>query len=86
MKITDKEITEAKSKIDDAVNVIQKEVPSLPEEVEECINAYIERVKAESIRQNGDTPMATMALPMYKQMMRTGAFIALAYIKDKKGD
>lgn len=49
---------------------------SLPAEIEQDINECIEAMRADIIKKNGET--VTFVLPIYRQLMRMGAIIALA--------
>lgn len=48
----------------------------IPAEIEQDIDKCIEAMRADIIKKNGET--ATFVLPIYRQLMRMGAIIALA--------
>ena len=74
-------MADAKQKIVDFNNTMESTIPSLPKEIEDFIDEYIEKVKTESVRQYGATEISSLSIPIYRQMMRMGAFIALSTLK-----
>lgn len=57
--------------------VMEATIPALPKAVEDFIDEYIEKIKAETACRYGNADIIDPAMTMYRQMMRLGAFVAL---------
>lgn len=82
-RFTKEDIELAKASADEFDNTCKQAFAALPlpAEIEQTINEEIERMRAEIIKKNGEAP--TLVLPIYRQLMRMGAIIALvADVKD----
>ena len=77
-KFTEQDITEAKQRTESCVASLSQF--ELPKQIEAQINKAMESIKAESRKQFGDfgAANADIAIPMYRQMMRLGALLALS--------
>lgn len=77
-KFTEQDFTEAKQRTESCVASLSQF--ELPKQIEAEINKAMESLKAESQKRFGDfgTASADIAIPMYRQMMRLGALLALS--------
>ena len=77
-KFTEQDFTEAKQRAESCVASLSQF--ELPKQIEAQINKAMESIKAESRKQFGDfgAANADIAIPMYRQMMRLGALLALS--------
>lgn len=77
-KFTEQDFTEAKQRTESCMASIPQF--ELPKQIEAQINKAMESIKAESRKQFGDfgTAGADIAIPIYRQMMRLGALLALS--------
>ena len=77
-KFTEQDFTKAKQRTESCVASLSQF--GLPKQIEAQINKAMESLKAESRKQFGDfgTASADIAIPMYRQMMRSGALLALS--------
>ena len=77
-KFTEQDFTEAKQRTESCVASLSQF--ELPKQIEAQINKAMESLKAESRKQFGDfgTASADIAIPVYRQMMRLGALLALS--------
>lgn len=88
MKIEDfprEEIDNAKRLVSECYRVCDNKIPSLPKEIEDNIDEAMDKFRSESLRQHGNEDAVELTLPIYKQMMRLGALVALVYAQEKKG-
>ena len=87
-KFTEQDFTEAKQRTESCMASIPQF--ELPKQIEAQINKAMESLKAESQKQFGDfgTAGADIAIPMYRQMMRLGALLALSagYLESEQTD
>lgn len=77
-KFTEQDFTEAKQRTENCMASIPQF--ELPKQIEAQINKAMESIKAESRKQFGDfgAANADIAIPVYRQMMRLGALLALS--------
>lgn len=77
-KLTEQDLTEAKQMTENCVTSLSQF--ELPKQIEAQINKVMESIKAESRKQFGDfgAANADIEIPMYRQMMRLGALLALS--------
>lgn len=87
-KFTEQDFTEAKQRAENCMASIPQF--ELPKQIEAQINKAMESIKAESRKQFGDfgAANADIAIPMYRQMMRLGALLALSagYLESEQTD
>lgn len=87
-KFTEQDLTEAKQRTESCVASLSQF--ELPKQIEAQIDEAMESIKAESRKQYGDfgTAGADIAIPMYRQMMRLGALLALSagYLESEQTD
>lgn len=87
-KFTEQDFTEAKQRTENCMaSILQFE---LPKQIEAQINKAMESIKAESRKQFGDfgAANADITIPVYRQMMRLGALLALSarYLESEQTD
>lgn len=77
-KFTEQDFTEAKQRTESCMASIPQF--ELPKPIEAQIDEAMESIKAESRKQFGDfgAASADIAIPVYRQMMRLGALLALS--------
>ena len=77
-KFTEQDFTEAKQRNESCMASIPQF--ELPKQIEAQIDEAMEGIKAESRKQFGDfgAANADIAIPLYRQMMRLGALLALS--------
>lgn len=77
-KFTEQDFTEAKQRTESCMASIPQF--ELPKQIEAQINKAMESIKAESRKRFGDfgAANACIAIPVYRQMMRLGALLALS--------
>lgn len=87
-KFTEQDLTEAKQRTESCMASIPQF--ELPKQIEAQINKAMESIKAESRKQFGDfgAANADIAIPVYRQMMRLGALLALSagYLESEHTD
>lgn len=87
-KFTEQDFTEAKQRTESCMASIPQF--ELPKQIEAQINKAMESIKAESRKQFGDfgAANADITIPMYRQMMRLGALLALSagYLESEQAD
>ena len=77
-KLTEQDLTEAKQRTESCVASLSQF--ELPKQIEAQIDEAMAGIKAESQRQYGNfgAASADIAIPVYRQMMRLGALLALS--------
>ena len=77
-KFTEQDLTEARQRTESCVASLSQF--ELPKQIEAQIDEAMESIKAESRKQFGDfgAAGADIAIPLYRQMMRLGALLALS--------
>ena len=77
-KFTEQDLTEARQRTESCVASLSQF--ELPKQIEAQIDEAMESIKAESRKQFGDfgAANADIAIPLYRQMMRLGALLALS--------
>lgn len=87
-KFTEQDLTEAKQRTESCMASIPQF--ELPKQIEAQINKAMESIKAESRKQFGDfgAANADITIPVYRQMMRLGALLALSagYLESEQTD
>ena len=87
-KFTEQDFTEAKQRTESCMASIPQF--ELPKQIEAQINKAMESIKAESRKQFGDfgAANADITIPVYRQMMRFGALLALSagYLESEQTD
>lgn len=77
-RFTKEEIDLARASADEFSNTCEQAIAKfpIPAEIEQDIDKCIEAMRADMVKKKGET--VTFILPIYRQLMRMGAIIALA--------
>lgn len=80
IKLPSEILAEAARRSDAAVRDIAAAVPELPFGIDDVINEAIEQMRCKG---EGDPAAIAISLPLYRQLMRLGALVAIGTIENK---
>lgn len=80
IELTSEQLAKAARLSDAAVCDMKAAIPELPYGIDSVINKAIEQIEREA---KGNTAAIAISLPLYRQLMRFGALVAIGAMSDK---
>lgn len=82
IELTSEQLAEAARLSDAAVRDMEAAIPELPFGIDAAIDNAIEGMRS---KVSGNQKAAAISLPLYRQFMRLGAFVAISVIAEEGG-